>query len=670
MDRLSRSNSKEKLNAEDKLSDKDAAATQSSKASLKKEDSEEDGSSKRAGTWSTTAIKPTIKSTPPANPPLAPPNSSSSSSASSTSATPARSKAQTAIKLDLGKLSSSQAPVSSSNPVVSPRAALSTHRTAQLEDLPKQESSTTTTVASTTTASLPSSSSSSTSTSTTAVNATHRADMPTTARSKGVPADKLTEKSRSLLAAAMMQGKISPEALGYVLVDVQTEGFTKSLDESDQGTPFLRGGLIVNGLLNSSGTPYEPINLVEKFLQPAAEASFNTQEWTKIRDRLIKAYLPVAEIVESIAKGMRPAEMQKSEKLNALMDPVIQPLVDQVCGADQTLEGSGLPDFWKRMLRRVDDTVMLWAKKTNFDNQKELNKIRKQGLIALISTRGVMVVWGKQIQENLHENKLDSVKFNAYTNSYFSHRVEKFLVDILLSREDKEGDKFDNQTRNYIKLLSGQKKMKTSARLDNSAVSSELKNLKRLRNTKSSITTVSDPEGSTTYLSPRANERVASEKTQLQTEQKKESQRRDFFRKFNKVIDLAKIDIEFYRYFYKYVVQTMSDKAYEQFTQDPVKYCFKHSKIFYAGFLSKEKSDKKSKMTQELEDVDSAKIEALQEAKEKSPTTTSTTATSITATSTTSTSTTSTSTISMQPSTSFSYLPFPTEDDVSEEKGE
>lgn len=656
MDKLSRTNSREKIITGDTPSDKDAASTQSSEESLEKEERKEGGSRKRAGTWSTAPIKPTMKSAPPADPPLAPPHNPSSSGASSSSATPARSKAQTAIKLDLGKLSLGHAPVSSSNPVVSPRAALSTHRTALSEDSPKHKSSTTTTVASTTTASLPSSSSSSTST--TAVNATPRADMPTTARSKGVPADKLTEKSRSLLTAAMMQGKISPEALGYILVDVQTEGFTKSLDEADQGTPFLRGGLIVNGLLNSSGTPYEPINLIEKFLQPAAEASFNTLEWTKIRDRLINNYSSVAEDVEPIAKGMRPAEMQKSEKLKALMDPVIQPLIDQVCGADQTLEGSKLPDFWKRMLRGVDDAVMLWAKKTNFDSQKELNQIRKQGLIALISTRGVMVVWGKPIQENLQKKGLDSVKFSAYTNSYFSHRVEKFLVDILLSRKDKEGDKFDNQTRNYIKLLSGQKKMKTSARMDNSAESSELKNLKRLRNTKSSMTTVNDPEGSTTTLSPRENERVTSEKTQLQTEQKKEFQRRDYFKKFNKVIDLAKIDPEYYRYFYKYVVQTMSDKAYEQFTKDPVKYCLKHVDKFYAGVLSKERSDKKSRMTQELKAVDPAKIKVLQETKEKS------------STSTTATSTTSTSTTSTQPSASFSYLPFPTEDEISDEKDE
>ncbi len=664
MDRLSCSNSREKINVEDKPSGKDVANTQSSEESSEKEDRKEGGGRKRAGTWSMTPTKPKMKSGVPAEQTMA---SSKKSPSTSSSAIPSKAKGKTGIKLDLGKLSSGQAAVSSSYPVVSPRAALSSHRTAQAEDFPKQKSSTSTTVASLATVSLPSSSSS---TSTPPVNPMSRIDMPATARSKGVPAENLTEKSRSLLAAAMMQGKVSPEALGYILVDVQTVGFTKPLDEADQGTPFLRGGLIVNGLLNSSGTPYEPINLVEKFLQPAAEALFNSQEWTKIRDRLISNYSSVAEDVELIARGMRPAEMQKSEKLKEIMDPVIQPLFEQVCGTDQTLEGSGLPDFWKRMLRSVDDAVMLWAKKTNFDNQKELNQIRKQGIIALLSTRGVMAVWGKSIQDIFQKKGLDSVKFSAYTNSYFSHRVEKFLVDILLSRKDKEGDKFDNQTRNYIKLLSGQKKVKTSARLDNSAENTELKNLKRLRNTKSSMSMAGDPEKTTTTLSPRATQRVALEKTQLQTEQKKEFQRRDFFKKFNKVIDLAKIDPDYYRYFYKYVVQTMSDKAYEQFKIDPVKYCLKHVDKFYVGLLSKERNDKKARMTQELNAVDPAKLKAIHVALEKSTTTTPTPAPAP-APAPAPTTSTSTSTSAVAPSgSSFSYLPFPTEDEIGDEKDE
>ena len=676
MDRLSRSNSRESLSEEQGSLKNDSKNETSSKESSEEKKQQKDGD--RDGTGSMSPTKPTMKSESTADKSDV---VSSNSYTSSSGAIQNKVIVKTGIKLNLNKLSTGQASESSSNPVVSPRIGMATHRTQLAATSPLV--SPTTTVAATTTASLTNASSTKTTVAATTTASVTNASSTTTTPSivipktvKGVAAEKLTGKSRSILQAAMMQGKISPEALGYVLVDVQTVGFTKPLNKEEKGMAFLRGGLVVNGITNSNGDIYEPINLINRFLEPEAEAAFNTQEWTKLRDRLISSYLPVSKNVELIANGMKPSQMQESDKLKRILDPIIQPLVDQVCGADRTFAGSGLPDYWKRLLRGVDDAVIHWGKKTNCTDHKELNQFRKEGLIVFLSTRGMMIVWGLQMQELFNKKETESRKFLSYMNSYFSQRTEDFLTDIMLTRKVKEGDEYEIKTSNYLRVLSGGKKLKTDARMDNSAASNQLKNPKILKSTKSSMGKMIDnSKTSSTVLSPRAKQRIDSENIRLNTKQKNEMQRQEFFKIFNKkVIDLFKLNPEYYRYMHNYVVQNMSEQAYEKFKEDPVKYCLKHLDKFYSEKKLKEKDDDAIKKTilEKLQSVDPEKIKDLKKTlKEKSSTdTTSSTSTSSTSTSSTSTSSTSTSSTTAPSSSSISYPPFSTEDDISDEKNE
>ena len=216
---------------------------------------------------------------------------------------------------------------------------------------------------------------------------------------EGVSATDLTQRSKSILDNALVNGTIAPDDLGYLLVDVQTGGFKKNLSDFSQGKPFMRAGLKVLNFKASDGNVYDSINLIEKFLQPLAEKVFSTNESTKLMATLQKEYLPHAASMEKTAKSLRPKQMQESEQIKNIMDPVIKPLVNYVCGENQKLVDSHLPQAWKSLLLGIDDAVMQWAKKHKTNDIKEVKRLRSEALVAFISTRGYMMVLGGSIQK-------------------------------------------------------------------------------------------------------------------------------------------------------------------------------------------------------------------------------------------------------------------------------
>ncbi len=434
----------------------------------------------------------------------------------------------------------------------------------------------------------PSSQSSPVSTSNVPVSARNAAS--TSNNAKGFPASKLTTRSKSILDSALVNGKIDPADLGYLLVEVQTGGFKQNLSAFDQGTPFMRAGLKVVDFKAGNGKTYDSINLIEKFLEPMAEQAFSTPECDELRKTIERNYLSVSSVMESASRGMRPKEMQESEKIKNLMDPVIQPLITWVCGENENLSNSQIPDVWKSLLLGIDDAIVQWAKNIQSTDMKQIKHLRSDALVAFISTRGLMIIWGEKLQTFGEAKGIDQGKFTSYVNSYFSHRANKFITDIMLSRKDLVSDSFDAKMRGYLKVLGGRKDLVSKAPKENASGRRQLMKSKTLQSTKAppanSSNTVSDES---TTLSPRLREKVDIEKTREIKQKQSVFQRQKFFRDFSKLANLAKISPEFFKAFQTHVVKEMSDRAYEKFEQDPVQLCTRYLDKFYVGVLNKER---------------------------------------------------------------------------------
>ncbi len=435
---------------------------------------------------------------------------------------------------------------------------------------------------------------------------------------KGVPASLLSHRSHQILESALINGRIDPTELGNLLVEVQTAGFTSPTSIFSQGKPFLRGGLLVLNFKASDGKTYESVNLIERFLQPMAEKAFNTPECNQLRKTVLKNYLPVASSVEAAARGMRPKEMQQAEKVKNLMDPVVEPFTKWVCGANENLTSSQLPEAWKALLLGIDDAVVYWVKNKDCTNMKEIKNLRSEAMIAFISTRGYMVVWGMPIQEHSNQHNISSEKFTSFLNSYFAHRANKFIDDIMLSRKDLKGDVFDSSMRGYLKVIGGRKELLSKAPKENASGRRELMKSKTLQSTKAqprnSSNTVNEKS---TPLSPRMREKVEVEKAREIKQKQNEYQRKRFFSEFSKLANLAKISPDFYRAFQTRVLKEMSDAAYEQFEKDPVRICTRYVDKFYVGVLSKERQAAEKSLRAALANIKKEDITTIALAAEK-----------------------------------------------------
>jgi hypothetical protein len=376
--------------------------------------------------------------------------------------------------------------------------------------------------------------------------------------------------------------------------------------------------LQVLNFTSSDGQIHDSVNLIEKFLQPLAKKVFNTPECNGLRRTVLKNYLPIASSVEGAAKGMRPKEMQQSEQIKNLMDPVIKPFTTWVCGENENLTSSQLPEAWKALLLGIDDAVVYWIKNKDCTNMKEIKSLRSEAMIAFISTRGYMMAWGTSIQNYSNEHNIGSEKFSSFLNSYFAHRADKFITDIMLTRKELVGDEFETKMRGYLKVLGGHKDLVSKAPKENASGRRQLMKSKTMQSTKAPPANSSNADNDeSATLSPRMREKFEVEKTREIKEKQSVFQRQKFFRDFSKLANLAKISPEFFKAFQTHVVNEMSDRAYEKFVKDPVQLCTRYLGKFYVGVLNKERQAAEKSIRTALAAIKQKDIDALAPAAEK-----------------------------------------------------
>ena len=338
------------------------------------------------------------------------------------------------------------------------------------------------------------------------------------------------------------------------------------------------------------------------------------------------------------------------------MDPVIQPLVEKVCGRDQKFAQSGLPENWKNMVMEIDRAAMKWAQKTGADNPKELNRIRKNALVLIIATRGLLPSLSPLITSFCAKAGVRSTKLNAYISSYFSFHIENLLVDIMLSREDDKGEKVDIEARKILRGPIAGDKLKSNPRSTNSSAKGNLSSIKTLKNTKSG-------------KMDRITADPAIDKARLEDERN----RLDFFKNFirnitgtvvNKDKSIKKaglllVDSDFYRGLKDEVVG-MSRVAYVNFEADPVAKSLKYDEKFFGDNPDAKMAEKKRQVIAAFNAANPAAISALRRYWRVTATAPTVAPTVTTATSMATTSTTLDLASSVIP-------PFPTEDDLSDD---
>jgi hypothetical protein len=474
--------------------------------------------------------------------------------------------------------------------------------------------------------------------STSNVPASARGATPVVSNDTKVEGSQLSARSKRILDAALVNGKklddkivngklvvgkivnanINPEDLGYLMVEVQTAGFTLPTSKFGQAMPFLRSGLQVFNFRDSNGVTHNSINLIDQFLEPMAEKILTTQECNTVINNLEKKYLQVASSIDKATEGMTSKRSLESVEVKNILEALIQPVTTWICGDNETLNSSKLPDAWKILIRGVDDAIVQWAKKISSADLKEIHRLRSDAVVAFIAVRGPIKYWGMKLQNLGIEKNVKSGILASYLNSYFAKRADKFIADVMLSRNDLVDDALDSKLRGYVTVVSGQKELVSAAPRGKETGRPELKKSKTLQSTKA------EPAKST--------EKLKEEKVNKEIkENERKFHRQAFFNGFSikaglassskELIksspQLAKSKADFYRYFQHRVLTNMTDLAFTQFKEDPVKICEKYLSKFYVGVLSKDSQVAEKMIRADLAKIDKKDIEAIALAAEK-----------------------------------------------------
>ncbi len=265
----------------------------------------------------------------------------------------------------------------------------------------------------------------------------------------------MSDKLRAALGAGLQsEGGLSPEKLGELLVAVESYGGTKPL-VGDSLHRILRGGLVVRGYLPSSGGASKDVNVITAIHLPFLMRHLDTPELEQIRKKWVARFGKVKDEFYALTEEMQTKQWMKSPPVRNLMDPIMKPVITMICGKDNTLANSGLPDGIKKLLISIDKSVIAWFKTKGSGNLKDLLEARKSAMIGFLSTRSLGYAWMFITKEKKELDDQHLSKLLAYLNSYVSTQMDAFITDILLSQPDQP-----KEVRKYIEMLTGRSNLK------------------------------------------------------------------------------------------------------------------------------------------------------------------------------------------------------------------
>lgn len=401
------------------------------------------------------------------------------------------------------------------------------------------------------------------------------------------------------------EGRLAPERIGELLLAVESKGGAIRL-AGDKINRILRGGLVIHDVEPPSGTGKRDINVIRSICEPFMFEQLDTPELEKSRKKFISQFSKLAQKFDDLSTKVHAREWTRFSPLRDLMDPIMKPMLDILCGPDHKLASSGLSDQIKKLLLSIDKHVIAWFGNNGTGKPADLYLARKSALVGFLSTRSLGYVWytkssAEQTLDNRHLTML-----LAYMNSFISTQIDGFVTDILLAQTDQPVE-----ARKYIEVLTRKTLLKSKPSVPSLALGSTLAGKGVLSPRAGSSPVLQSPGRDQTDAAKKADkqpERRAGKRTGKQAEKQMEAQKEQqreqqtekqaekqakarlmkmrveharFIDKMAADAGLDKIDYQCYQHV-KEVVVNMSQRGFENFSKHPVKSIKKYADGFYA----------------------------------------------------------------------------------------
>lgn len=378
----------------------------------------------------------------------------------------------------------------------------------------------------------------------------------------------------SLWAALQAEAGLSPEKLGELLVAVESKGGANKL-EGDAIRRILRGALQVRDFSLPSGDSRD-INVIKQICEPFMFRHLASPALEKARKKFISEFDKVAGKFALLAQEVPQKEWTRSDRMTKLTGSAMGPVVDLICGKENSLDSSALPDPVKKLLMAIDKYVIDWFGKNGTGKPADLLEARKSALIGFLSTRSLGYVWLTKSREEKAIDERHLTLLMAYMNAYVSKGIDGFVMDLILRQPDQPVE-----ARKYIEVLTKKSGLKSKPTVPKLALGkgADAKMLSP-RLTGISATSRADA-GSTTPVK-------AEEKREKERMMKMKLERARLVDRLADASGLKDIDYPCYQYV-KDVVVNMSRRGFDHFQQDPAKSFVRHADKFYARLENHQK---------------------------------------------------------------------------------
>ena len=375
----------------------------------------------------------------------------------------------------------------------------------------------------------------------------------------------------SVNVALQSDASLAPERLGELLVAVESKGGQNKL-AGDAIKRILRGALMIRGFEPASGGAQSDLNVIARICEPFMHRQLDAPEFEKARKKFINDFRKVAERFESLSKVIPQKEWTTSPKMKKLMDSVMKPVMELICGKANNLDSSALPEVIKKALLSIDKYVIAWFQKSGTGKPADLLSARKNALIGFLATRSLSYVWLTKAKEEKSIDEAHLTRLISYMNSYVSSEVNDFVTDVLLKQTEQP-----TEARKYIEVMTNKSTLKSKPSVPKLALGfgTPLAGEKVLSaRSRAPISTSRLAEGN-------APTDKAAEKKAKEALMKMRVERAILVDKIAKESGIDKIDHNFYQYVKEIVVKT-AKRGFDNFKNDPVKSLIKYADKYYA----------------------------------------------------------------------------------------
>jgi hypothetical protein len=389
-------------------------------------------------------------------------------------------------------------------------------------------------------------------------------------------AKNLPPKILAIANLALTNGAdISPEKFGALLVAVESHGGAVPL-QGDLIKRILRGRLMIHEFAPVSGTEPIDLNIITDVSEPFMSKHLTTPELILARETFEKKMLKVALEFEQLSEKIPKDEWKKSGRMNKLMAPVVDPVIDLICGKKRTLESSLLPDGVKKALLAIDANIIQWFGKNGTGKPADLYEARRSALIGFISTRSLAAVWVMaMVKKDADKGTENARKFSVllgYLNLLVSFKIDDFVNDTLISQPDQTFDQ-----KRYIEVKAGKFSLKSKAMVPSLRIGNGLK----VVNEKSfSPRLQGTPSSARSTIINEDDAKVHEKKAKAEL-MKKKLERAKFVDKLAKDAGLLEIDPQCYQ-FIKNKVLDMSTRGYDHLKKNSIQSVRKYANEYYA----------------------------------------------------------------------------------------